>query len=491
MPLELKQLKVTADEYICTFKTELIAKNVKVALRVGSTGRILVSKKAWMVRFTMLIAVSGLIGYNLYVGLNNSDYYVLFITILPLHMLTYSVCGWIMYRNPSSKGTAGNDLVTVIVPIYNQKSIIESVIDGIFESTYKNIEVVAVNDGSTDGTKEILDNLKIVYPELRVIHKENEGKRRAVAAAFYASKGEYLIMIDSDSLIDKHAITEFMKMFNANPKAGAAVGYAKVWNNDVNVLTKCQDVWYDFSFLVRKAAESYFGNVMCLSGCLAAYRRDAIKGFIPFWINARLRDSEDRELTTWVVSDPKMKNWYLKKSDAKEFSKAHSFTQFDDAEDRALSAAALREWKTLLVATAVVYTDVPETFRKFIKQQIRWKRGTCRVNFYVAKFFWRKNPLMAFVLFYTDFYLTLFAPAIIILSAVYFPLVHHSNWSFFAFLGGAMLASFVHGVDCRFRDPNQKHWHYKPLMNILTGFILSFLIIWAAIKFYENNWGTR
>ncbi len=154
---------------------------------------------------------------------------------------------------------------------------IEIVIAAIFRSTYRNIEVVAVNDGSTDGTKEILDRLAEKNPSLKVIHKENEGKRKAVAVGFHNSKGKYLIMIDSDSVVDKNAILEIMRTFKANPNIGGVVGQAKVWNADKNILTKCQDVWYDYSFNIRKCAESYFGTVMCLSGCLAGYRREAIE----------------------------------------------------------------------------------------------------------------------------------------------------------------------------------------------------------------------
>src|SRR5690606_34465432 len=120
------------------------------------------------------------------------------------------------YRSPA-RGTVGDDLVSVVIPVFNQRGMIEIVIDAIYQSTYKNLEVVVVNDGSQDGTKEVLDKLAHKYPQLKVIHKKNEGKRKAVATGFFNSKGRYVVLIDSDSVVDKHAITEFMKAFKSDP----------------------------------------------------------------------------------------------------------------------------------------------------------------------------------------------------------------------------------------------------------------------------------
>ena len=72
--------------------------------------------------------------------------------------------------------------------------------------------------------KEILDGLLDKYSNLKVIHKKRGGKRTATSTGFYASKGQYLFHIDSDSIIDKNAITEMLKTFNANPKIGSTVG---------------------------------------------------------------------------------------------------------------------------------------------------------------------------------------------------------------------------------------------------------------------------
>jgi hyaluronan synthase len=208
----------------------------KCGQRLSGEGKILVSKMGWRLRIFTLVCLGILIGFNFRGGFEHGDLLVVYATLIPVHTLAVFSVGWIFYKNPAN-GKVGNDLVSVIIPVYNQESMIKTVIDAIFSSTYKNVEVIAVNDGSKDGSKVILDNLRNEYHSLKVIHKENEGKRKAVATGFYESKGKVVVLIDSDSVIEEHAIEEVMKSFNADPQIGGVVGYAKVWNSQKNILT--------------------------------------------------------------------------------------------------------------------------------------------------------------------------------------------------------------------------------------------------------------
>lgn len=458
----------------------------KCAQKISKSGRIQVSNKAWTVRVLTVLATSALIIYTIYLGFITADPFIVAGVIIPIHSLAYMAIGWFLFKNPAT-GKLGNDLVTVIVPIYNQKGMIEIVIDAIFRSTYRHVEVIAVNDGSTDGTREILDKLAKKYPSLKVIHKENGGKRKAVATAFFNSSAKYLVLIDSDSVIDENAITELMKAFKADPAIGGVVGYAKVWNAGKNVLTKCQDVWYDYSFNIRKCAESYYGSVMCLSGCLAGYRREAIANYIPYWINARLKDSEDRELTTYVITPPVSRHLLTPAT----HKVMEWMAKYDDAEDRGLTGQALIDWKAVYVPSAIVYTDVPENFRVFLKQQKRWKKGTLRVNFFVSGFFWRRNPILSLLLFYVEFMLMFANPAILGIAFYYEPFVLNNYWIPLIFLSGSLITSFGHGLDYKFRDKTSKYWVYKPLMNLITAFIISWIIFPAVLSLRKNEWGTR
>ncbi len=466
--------------------------NKKSQQRLSEKGLIIVSKKAWATRIGVVGLGFALILINIQIGLRLDDLLIVYSNVLPLYGILYLSVGWFFYRNPAT-GKVGNDLVSVIIPVFNQKTMIEIVIDAVYASTYKNIEVIAINDGSTDGSKEILDDLKKKYPSLQVLHKENEGKRKAVAIAFYKAKGNFLVLVDSDSVIDKNAITEVMKTFNGNPKVGAVVGFAKTWNSQKNILTKCQDVWYDYSFNIRKACESVFGLVMCCSGCLAGYRREAIQDYVPYWVRSKIHDSEDRELTSYVVASK-----WGKKELPKVYSHLPSYSHkllkemadYDDAEDRGLTAQSLFNWKAVYVASAIVYTDVPEKLRGFLRQQQRWKKGTTRVNFFVSTFFWRRHPIMA-TIFYLDFMMAFITPFIITTVFVYEPILHHSIWIPLTYLGGMQMIALAHGLDYKFRDPSAKNWKYKPLMNMLTAFVTAWLIFPALWNYKKNQWLTR
>lgn len=460
--------------------------------KISEHGKIIVSKKGWLIRFVILSLAGLAIAINVQIALDLEEPLLLYVNLLPLQAMMYIFIGWFFYKNPAT-GEPGDDLVSIIIPVYNQESMIELVIEAIYQSTYQNFEVLAVNDGSKDKTGKILDILVKKYPNLKVIHKKNDGKRKAVATAFYESKGKFIILIDSDSVIDKHAITEIMKTFHADPKIGAVVANAKAWNAKKNFLTRCQDVWYDYSFNIRKATESVFGCVLCCSGCLSGYRRKAIENYIPYWVRATIHDSEDRELTSYTIAD----SW-TKKEFSKHYSHLPKFShksleaisRYDDAEDRSLTAQALPVWKAVYAASATVYTDVPEKLKGFLRQQQRWKKGTTRVGFFVTSFFWRKNPIMS-IIFYTEFMLTFISPAILLTMFLYIPLVHHNFWAPLVFLTGMQLTGLAHGIDYKLRDQKSKNWIYKPMMNLITAFLTSWLIFPAMWNYKKNQWLTR
>lgn len=466
--------------------------NKKSGQRLSTKGLIIVSKKAWMTRISVVTLGFFLIAVNINIGLQLDDMLIVYSNVLPLYGILYLAVGWFFYRNPAT-GKVGNELVSVIIPVYNQKAMIGMVIDAVYDSTYKNIEVIAINDGSTDGSKEILDEIQKKHPSLKVLHKENAGKRKAVAIAFYKATGNFLVLVDSDSIIEKNAIAELMKTFNGNPEVGAVVGLAKTWNSNKNILTKCQDVWYDYSFNIRKACESVFGLVMCCSGCLAAYRREAIQDYIPYWVRSKVHDSEDRELTSFVVA-PKWGKKELPRLYADLPPYSHKLMKemadYDDAEDSGLTGQSLLNWEAVYVASAIVYTDVPEKFRGFLRQQQRWKKGTTRVNFFVSTFFWKRNPIMA-TIFYLDFMMAFITPFIITTVFFYEPVLHHSLWIPLTYLGGMQVIALAHGLDYKFRDSTTRNWKYKPLMNLLTAFVTSWLIFPALWNYKKNQWLTR
>ena len=93
-------------------------------------------------------------------------------------------------------------LISVIVPVYNLEKYIEKTLNSIFSQTYRNLEVIAVNDGSVDSTAKILDEYAKNEPRLVVIHKENEGVNKTRLTGIREAKGEYIGFVDGDDSID-------------------------------------------------------------------------------------------------------------------------------------------------------------------------------------------------------------------------------------------------------------------------------------------------
>lgn len=93
-------------------------------------------------------------------------------------------------------------LISVIIPVYNLEEYIVRTLNSVFSQTYHNIEVVAVDDGSTDKTPSLLDAYAEKESRLKVIHKQNEGVSKARMAGVAAAAGDYIGFVDGDDLID-------------------------------------------------------------------------------------------------------------------------------------------------------------------------------------------------------------------------------------------------------------------------------------------------
>jgi cellulose synthase/poly-beta-1,6-N-acetylglucosamine synthase-like glycosyltransferase len=169
-------------------KSVVIVKKSNQSL--SSDGRILVTRKGWLLRLLLISCLVALVfASTLYLGIQNpreEPIYIYSGFLISFSIVIYLV-GWVLYRNPSlpskcsfidtnSNENEKNPLVSVIVPIYNQKVVIDSILN----STYDNVEIIAVNDGSIDGTKEILDSYEVRRPssKLKIIHKKMEEKER-------------------------------------------------------------------------------------------------------------------------------------------------------------------------------------------------------------------------------------------------------------------------------------------------------------------------
>ena len=102
-----------------------------------------------------------------------------------------------------------NPKVSVIVPVYNVEQYLEECVQSILSQTYQNIEIVLVDDGSTDSSPEILEEYRKKYPELiQVVHTDNQGLGAASNNGVAAARGEYIAFLDSDDYLSANAVKE-------------------------------------------------------------------------------------------------------------------------------------------------------------------------------------------------------------------------------------------------------------------------------------------
>lgn len=99
-------------------------------------------------------------------------------------------------------------LVSVIMPVYNAEKYVEAAVRSVLDSSYPNIEVIVVDDGSTDGSLRIVEHLAAEHSCIRVLHQENAGPCRARNVAVAASHGEYILPVDADDLLGQTFIWE-------------------------------------------------------------------------------------------------------------------------------------------------------------------------------------------------------------------------------------------------------------------------------------------
>lgn len=109
-----------------------------------------------------------------------------------------------------------NKLVSIIVPIYNVEKYLEKCVCSILNQDYNNLEVILVNDGSTDKSLEICERLQKKDNRIKIINQKNLGVSAARNNGFYYSKGDYICFIDSDDIIEIDMVSTLVKLLQEN-----------------------------------------------------------------------------------------------------------------------------------------------------------------------------------------------------------------------------------------------------------------------------------
>lgn len=244
---------------------------------------------------------------------------------------------WSWGREDDVPTLKGKPLVSVIVPCYNEENNVAETIESVLNQRYKNIEVIAVDDGSTDGTGFILNRLAKQHLRLRVIHlAHNQGKAIALKTGVAAAKSEWLVCIDGDAKLDRDAVAYIVAPMLENPRVGAVTGNPRIRTRST-LIGKIQVGEFSFIIGMIKRTQRMYGQIFTISGVVAAFRRTALAD-VGYW-------SED------IITEDIDISWKLQ----------------------------LKHWSIFYEPRALCWVLMPETLKGLWKQRLRWAQGGAEV----------------------------------------------------------------------------------------------------------------
>ena len=222
--------------------------------------------------------------------------------------------------------------VSVLIPAYNEAPVIVASLRRILESNHDNFEVIVIDDGSTDGTSDIVRQHFSGERRVRLLSIANGGKAHAINVGLKEAAGEVIVALDADTQFERQTIARMTRWF-ADPKVGAVAGNAKVGNR-INMLTRWQALEYVTAQNLERRALAVLGCMTVVPGAVGAWRRSALEQLRGFPLDTL---AEDQDLTIAV-------------------QKAGYRVVFD--------------------SEAIAWTEAPDTVRALAKQRFRWSFGT-------------------------------------------------------------------------------------------------------------------
>lgn len=226
---------------------------------------------------------------------------------------------------------------TILVPCYNEADNVDETIAAALAQHYPDFEVIAINDGSSDGTADKLNQLAAQHERLRVIHLDrNLGKANAMRMGALAARSEYLLCVDGDALLDEYALHWMVWHLVSGPRVGAVTGNPRIRNRST-LLGRLQVGEFSSIIGMIKRAQRVYGRLFTVSGVISAFRRTALHR-IGYW-------SED------MVTEDIDISWRL---------------QMD-------------HWDIRYEPNALCFILMPETLRGLWKQRLRWAQGGVEV----------------------------------------------------------------------------------------------------------------
>ncbi|MFF8400959.1 glycosyltransferase [Streptomyces sp. NPDC014846] len=226
-------------------------------------------------------------------------------------------------------GPAVTEPVSVLVPAYNEAKCIENTVRSLMAGEHP-IEVVVVDDGSTDGTARIVEAMGL--PNVRVVRQLNAGKPAALNRGLANARYDLVVMMDGDTVFEPSTVRELVQPFG-DPRVGAVAGNAKVGNRD-SLIGAWQHIEYVMGFNLDRRMYDVLRCMPTIPGAVGAFRRSALQ---------RVGGMSDDTL----------------------------------AEDTDITMALHRDgWRVVYAENARAWTEAPESVQQLWSQRYRWSYGT-------------------------------------------------------------------------------------------------------------------
>lgn len=299
-------------------------------------------------RIIALLVLCAMLGAPLGVTLMLTSHVLLnFVFFYPLFMSGLWIAGglffWLIWerkwrwRPDPAPAFEGNPLISVLIPCHNEADHGEETVMAALGLDYPNIEVIVINDGSTDGSGALFERLAARHERLRVIHlAQNQGKAMALRMGAIAARSEYLVCIDGDALLDRDAANYIVAPLIAHPHVGAVTGNPRIRTRST-LLGRIQVGEFSSIIGLIKRTQRVYGQVFTVSGVITAFRKKALDQ-VGYWSLDMV--TEDIDIT-----------WKLQR--------AH--------------------WSVFYEPRALCWILMPETLRGLWKQRLRWAQGGAEV----------------------------------------------------------------------------------------------------------------
>ena len=166
-------------------------------------------------------------------------------------------------------------LQTVLIPAHNEAKVIVGSIRHVLASDYPALQVIVIDDGSTDATSDLVREQFGDDARVQLITSKSGGKAAALNRGLQHARGEVVVALDADTHFQADSISRLVRWF-ADPKVGAVAGNAKVGNR-INVITRWQALEYITSQNLERRALATLGCITVVPGAIGAWRREALE----------------------------------------------------------------------------------------------------------------------------------------------------------------------------------------------------------------------